>query len=313
MSSEQTPIQEKISLLEENLVPEETPAPKGNPAPEETPASEKSPAPEKDTAPEETPVPEIAQPVDTKKREIKYPGVGNLGIMPKDVLLKIFSSLNESELRAVMPVSKGFESLANDNVIWKKIYRKHFRFDRPLLPAPAENRFVFVDPAQSGLANPWKESIKTFVSTFIVCNNCSRLSCLIPSPQYHAYHVHKCFEEPEKGVQPLNPTATDHLSLRHSSSAYFDPQTNFNKRIVFLHKGTWNRLDILDLLYRYYGFQNGRFNEESPYGQVCIIGAGKLGARFNRNIIVVTFFIFSTPSLGPRCHQVGGGVGGHQV
>lgn len=114
--------------------------------------------------------PENPNAIDLEKYEIKYPGVGNLGIISKEILLKIFSVLNEKELRTVMPVSKKFNILANDCVIWKKIYHKHFKYDRPLLRLPCPDkvlRFVFVDPENSGLANPWKESIKTFVSNYI--------------------------------------------------------------------------------------------------------------------------------------------------
>lgn len=78
-------------------------------------------------------------------------------IMPDEVILTIFSYLNEQDLCRLCLVCKRFQTIANDAGLWKRLYQSVFEYDIPLFnPEPC--KFVFVKPEESDYANPWKES-----------------------------------------------------------------------------------------------------------------------------------------------------------
>lgn len=79
--------------------------------------------------------------------------------LPDEVLLKIFYNLQEFDLCRAAQVCRRFRAIANDLELWKTLYQNIFEYDLPLLhPEPRE--FKFVQPDDSELANPWKESFK---------------------------------------------------------------------------------------------------------------------------------------------------------
>ncbi|KAL8588774.1 hypothetical protein ACOMHN_035270 [Nucella lapillus] len=79
--------------------------------------------------------------------------------LPDEVMLKIFSYLQENDLSRAAQVCKRFNNLANDTELWKSLVKEVFQYTQPLLhPAPRD--FTFVQPDDSDLPNPWKESFK---------------------------------------------------------------------------------------------------------------------------------------------------------
>lgn len=79
--------------------------------------------------------------------------------MPDEVILTIFSYLNEQDLCRLCLVCKRFQTIANDTGLWKRLYQSVFEYDMPLYnPEPC--KFMFVKPEESDFANPWKESFR---------------------------------------------------------------------------------------------------------------------------------------------------------
>jgi len=60
-----------------------------------------------------------------------------------EVVLIIFSYLNEQDLCNTAQLCKRFQAIANDNFLWKKLYNSVFEYDIPLIQT--ENRgFKFI-------------------------------------------------------------------------------------------------------------------------------------------------------------------------
>ncbi|KAK6635400.1 F-box only protein 11 [Polyplax serrata] len=79
--------------------------------------------------------------------------------LPDEVLLTIFSYLLEQDLCRISQVCKRFQTIANDNELWRTLYQNVYEYDLPLFnPAPC--RFEFVNPVDSDHINPWKESFR---------------------------------------------------------------------------------------------------------------------------------------------------------
>lgn len=79
--------------------------------------------------------------------------------LPDEVLLTIFSYLLEKDLCRLSQVCKRFQTIANDNGLWKRLYHNIFEYDIPLFnPEPC--KFEFIPPNDCEYANPWKESFR---------------------------------------------------------------------------------------------------------------------------------------------------------
>lgn len=79
--------------------------------------------------------------------------------MPDEVLLTIFSYLFEQDLCRLSLVCKRFNTIANDNELWKRLFQSVYEYDMPLFN-PEVCKFHFVKAEESEFANPWKESFR---------------------------------------------------------------------------------------------------------------------------------------------------------
>uniref|UniRef100_A0A8C9YM04 F-box domain-containing protein n=1 Tax=Sander lucioperca TaxID=283035 RepID=A0A8C9YM04_SANLU len=79
--------------------------------------------------------------------------------LPDEVVLKIFSYLLEQDLCQAACVCKRFSQLANDPILWKRLYMEVFEYTRPMMH-PEPGRFFQVSPEEHEHPNPWKESFQ---------------------------------------------------------------------------------------------------------------------------------------------------------
>eukprot|EP00064_Thunnus_orientalis_P021404 superscaffoldBa00006468_g21567 len=79
--------------------------------------------------------------------------------LPDEVVLKIFSYLLEQDLCQAACVCKRFSQLANDPILWKRLYMEVFEYTRPMMH-PEPGRFYQVSPEEHEHPNPWKESFQ---------------------------------------------------------------------------------------------------------------------------------------------------------
>uniref|UniRef100_A0A3Q2Z7S6 F-box domain-containing protein n=1 Tax=Hippocampus comes TaxID=109280 RepID=A0A3Q2Z7S6_HIPCM len=79
--------------------------------------------------------------------------------LPDEVVLKIFSYLLEQDLCRAACVCKRFSQLANDPILWKRLYMEVFEYTRPMMH-PEPGRFYQVNPEEHEHPNPWKESFQ---------------------------------------------------------------------------------------------------------------------------------------------------------
>ncbi|KAE9545735.1 hypothetical protein AGLY_001278, partial [Aphis glycines] len=86
-----------------------------------------------------------------------------------EVMLIIFSYLDEQDLRKTAQVCKRFQPISNDHYLWKKLYQSVFEYDTPLFRTENCN-FDFFTREESEHHNPWKES---FMQLKKVGENCS--------------------------------------------------------------------------------------------------------------------------------------------
>ncbi|XP_055956912.1 F-box only protein 11 isoform X1 [Patella vulgata] len=80
--------------------------------------------------------------------------------LPDEVLLKIFSYLLEFDLCRVSQVCRRFHSIANDDELWKTLYKDVFEYDSPLMLQNTEPKSYEFIPSSEMVKydNPWKES-----------------------------------------------------------------------------------------------------------------------------------------------------------
>ncbi|XP_054747629.1 F-box only protein 11 isoform X2 [Anastrepha obliqua] len=83
--------------------------------------------------------------------------------LPDEVLLAIYSYLLEQDLCRLAIVCKRFNTIANDNELWKRLYQSVFEYDLPLF-STEQSKFVFEKPEESEYSNPWKESFRQLYS-----------------------------------------------------------------------------------------------------------------------------------------------------
>ncbi|KAM6951387.1 F-box only protein 11 isoform 3-T3 [Aplochiton taeniatus] len=79
--------------------------------------------------------------------------------LPDEVVLKIFSYLLEQDLCQAACVCKRFSQLANDPILWKRLYMEVFEYTRPMMH-PEPGKFFQVSPEEHENPNPWKESFQ---------------------------------------------------------------------------------------------------------------------------------------------------------
>uniref|UniRef100_A0A671YV72 F-box domain-containing protein n=1 Tax=Sparus aurata TaxID=8175 RepID=A0A671YV72_SPAAU len=79
--------------------------------------------------------------------------------LPDEVVLKIFSYLLEQDLCQAACVCKRFSQLANDPILWSRLYMEVFEYTRPMMH-PEPGRFYQVSPEEHEHPNPWKESFQ---------------------------------------------------------------------------------------------------------------------------------------------------------
>lgn len=53
--------------------------------------------------------------------------------MSDEIVLMIFNYLNEKDLCKTAQVCKRFQTIADDNCLWKKLYQSVFEYDAPLI------------------------------------------------------------------------------------------------------------------------------------------------------------------------------------
>ncbi|KAM9804338.1 F-box only protein 11a [Neosynchiropus ocellatus] len=79
--------------------------------------------------------------------------------LPDEVVLKIFSYLLEQDLCRAACVCKRFSELANDPILWKRLYMEVFEYTRPMMH-PEAGKFYQINPEEYDQPNPWKESFQ---------------------------------------------------------------------------------------------------------------------------------------------------------
>uniref|UniRef100_A0A669DUJ4 F-box protein 11a n=1 Tax=Oreochromis niloticus TaxID=8128 RepID=A0A669DUJ4_ORENI len=79
--------------------------------------------------------------------------------LPDEVVLKIFSYLLEQDLCRAACVCKRFSELANDPILWKRLYMEVFEYTRPMMH-PEAGKFYQINPEEYEQPNPWKESFQ---------------------------------------------------------------------------------------------------------------------------------------------------------
>uniref|UniRef100_A0A8D3CGA2 F-box only protein 11 n=1 Tax=Scophthalmus maximus TaxID=52904 RepID=A0A8D3CGA2_SCOMX len=79
--------------------------------------------------------------------------------LPDEVVLKIFSYLLEQDLCRAACVCKRFSELANDPILWKRLYMEVFEYTRPMMH-PEAGKFYQINPEDYEQPNPWKESFQ---------------------------------------------------------------------------------------------------------------------------------------------------------
>uniref|UniRef100_A0A8C7QEA4 F-box domain-containing protein n=1 Tax=Oncorhynchus mykiss TaxID=8022 RepID=A0A8C7QEA4_ONCMY len=79
--------------------------------------------------------------------------------LPDEVVLKIFSYLLEQDLCQTACVCKRFSQLANDPILWKRLYMEVFEYTRPMMH-PEPGKFYQVSPEEHDHPNPWKDSFQ---------------------------------------------------------------------------------------------------------------------------------------------------------
>lgn len=79
--------------------------------------------------------------------------------LPDEVVLKIFSYLQARDLCRAACVCQRFRELANDPVLWKRLYMEVFEYTCPILIL-GPGKFCLIDPKQCEHPNPWKESFQ---------------------------------------------------------------------------------------------------------------------------------------------------------
>ncbi|KAH0622846.1 hypothetical protein JD844_025581 [Phrynosoma platyrhinos] len=79
--------------------------------------------------------------------------------LPDEVVLKIFSYLLEQDLCRAACVCKRFSELANDPILWKRLYMEVFEYTRPMMH-PEPGKFYQINPEEYEHPNPWKESFQ---------------------------------------------------------------------------------------------------------------------------------------------------------
>uniref|UniRef100_A0A3Q2P145 F-box protein 11a n=1 Tax=Fundulus heteroclitus TaxID=8078 RepID=A0A3Q2P145_FUNHE len=79
--------------------------------------------------------------------------------LPDEVVLKIFSYLLEQDLCRAACVCKRFSELANDPILWKRLYMEVFEYTRPMMH-PEAGKFYQINPEEHEQPNPWKESFQ---------------------------------------------------------------------------------------------------------------------------------------------------------
>uniref|UniRef100_A0A671NP87 DNA mismatch repair protein Msh2-like n=1 Tax=Sinocyclocheilus anshuiensis TaxID=1608454 RepID=A0A671NP87_9TELE len=79
--------------------------------------------------------------------------------LPDEVVLKIFSYLLEQDLCQAACVCKRFSELANDPILWKRLYVEVFEYTRPMMH-PEPGKFFQINPEEYEQPNPWKESFQ---------------------------------------------------------------------------------------------------------------------------------------------------------
>lgn len=82
--------------------------------------------------------------------------------LPDEVVLKIFSYLLEQDLCRAACVCKRFSELANDPILWKRLYMEVFEYTRPMMH-PESGKFFQINPEEYEQPNPWKESFQQLV------------------------------------------------------------------------------------------------------------------------------------------------------
>ena len=146
--------------------------------------------------------------------------------LPDELLLKIFSYLQEKELSAVSPVSKKFNSIANDSKLWKRLYQDLYEYDLPLF-REANCEFTFKSVEEADMPNPWKASFKQL---------------------YNGIHVHQ-----ESDLDSLRNEVLKRSRPFAFSSNQFGNQFGDRKEaaaghrapLVFIHKGHYKPKSIL--------------------------------------------------------------------
>ncbi|MGH0158118.1 UNVERIFIED_CONTAM: hypothetical protein FKN15_065624 [Acipenser sinensis] len=79
--------------------------------------------------------------------------------LPDEVVLKIFSYLLEQDLCRAACVCKRFSELANDPILWKRLYMEVFEYTRPMMH-PEPGKFYQINPEEYEHPNPWKDSFQ---------------------------------------------------------------------------------------------------------------------------------------------------------
>ncbi|XP_049829752.1 F-box only protein 11 isoform X1 [Schistocerca gregaria] len=139
--------------------------------------------------------------------------------LPDEVLLTIFSYLLEQDLCRVSQVCKRFQTIANDNELWKNLYQSVYEYDLPLFnPAPC--RFEFVSSEDSEHANPWKESFRQL---------------------YRGVHVRPGYQDLSFRGRSINyfNTVQGALDFADERSVNSGEGCEGSPAIVFLHTGTY--------------------------------------------------------------------------
>jgi F-box protein 11 len=151
--------------------------------------------------------------------------------LPDEVMLKIFSYLDDSDLCRVAQVCRRFHTVSNDSNLWRHVFQSVFEYSRPLFRT--ENGYEFCEDKPAGQAaswganSPWKESCRALRHGVHVWPN---VGSSAPNRRVKNVVIHPTIEAALRACEPppeSTATATDKPPL------------------IILHKGVYSNEQLV--------------------------------------------------------------------
>lgn len=144
-----------------------------------------------------------------------------LSRLPDEILLKIFSYLDELDLCNVSGVSKKFYKISNDCELWKRLYHQLYEYDLPIV-RDENSKFAFINPSDDHLDSPnvWKASFTQF---------------------YRSVHIRKESAECNSIANEILKIKLGNLFSNVKASKIDDDKVP----VIFIHKGTYKQESLM--------------------------------------------------------------------